>query len=122
MNRPPASTASPTINARTITLRSLFGSGAAGGGGDAAGGGLAGLAGGASPPDQASELVFRGRGAVQASAAERRMIGEWTRAVAVEAVGDRIVLTRATADYQDAWAAYQAVEPRYRNAKRKLAE
>ncbi len=39
-------------------------------------------------PFQASELVFRGRGAVQASAAERRMIGEWTRAVAVEAVGD----------------------------------
>jgi hypothetical protein len=32
-----------------------------------------------------SELVFRGRGAAQASAAERRMIGEWTRAVAVEA-------------------------------------
>jgi hypothetical protein len=39
-------------------------------------------------PFQASELVFRGRGTVQASAAERRMIGEWTRAVAVEAVGD----------------------------------
>lgn len=64
--------------------------GAAGGGRDAAGrgAGLAGLAGGAGTPDQASELVFRGRGAVQASAAERRMIGEWTRAVAVEAVGD----------------------------------
>ncbi|HEY6323563.1 MAG TPA: hypothetical protein VJA16_18635, partial [Thermoanaerobaculia bacterium] len=39
-------------------------------------------------PFQASDLVFRGRGTVQASAAERRMIGEWTRAVAVEAVGD----------------------------------
>jgi hypothetical protein len=39
-------------------------------------------------PFQAPELVFRGRGTVQASAAERRMIGEWTRAVAVEAVGD----------------------------------
>jgi hypothetical protein len=39
-------------------------------------------------PFQAAELVFRGRGIVQASAAERRMIGEWTRAVAVEAVGD----------------------------------
>ncbi len=38
-------------------------------------------------PFQASELVFRGRGTVQASAAERRMIGEWTRAVTVEAVG-----------------------------------
>jgi hypothetical protein len=39
-------------------------------------------------PFQASELVFRGRGTVQASAAERRMIGEWTRAVAVEVVDD----------------------------------
>jgi len=39
-------------------------------------------------PFRASELDFRGRGAVQASAAERRMIGEWTRAVTVEAVGD----------------------------------
>jgi hypothetical protein len=39
-------------------------------------------------PFRTSELVFQGRGAVQASAAERRMIGEWTRAVAVEAVGD----------------------------------
>jgi hypothetical protein len=39
-------------------------------------------------PFRASELVFRGRGTVQASAAERRMIGEWTRAVEVEAVGD----------------------------------
>ncbi|HXO40908.1 MAG TPA: hypothetical protein VN999_05620 [Thermoanaerobaculia bacterium] len=39
-------------------------------------------------PFQASQLVFRGRGTVQASAAERRMIGEWTRAVAVEAAGD----------------------------------
>ena len=39
-------------------------------------------------PFQASELVFRGHGTVQASAAERRMIGEWIHAVAVEAVGD----------------------------------
>ena len=39
-------------------------------------------------PFQASDLVFRGRGAAQASAAERRMIGEWTRAVAAEAAGD----------------------------------
>ncbi len=42
--------------------------------------------------------------------------------IAVEASGDSIVLTRATRDYQDAWAAYQAIEPRYRNANRKLAE
>jgi putative addiction module antidote len=42
--------------------------------------------------------------------------------IAVEVVGERIVLTRATSDYQDAWAAYQKVEPRYRNANRKLAE
>lgn len=42
--------------------------------------------------------------------------------IAVEVAGDRIVLTRATRDYQDAWAAYQDVEPRYRNANRKLAE
>jgi|GEM_PF-6430878 len=46
--------------------------------GDGAGGSVGGGAG-------ASELVFRGRGAAQASAAERRMIGEWTRAVMVEA-------------------------------------
>jgi putative addiction module antidote len=42
--------------------------------------------------------------------------------IAVEVAGERIVLTRATSDYQDAWAAYQKVEPRYRNANRKLAE
>jgi putative addiction module antidote len=42
--------------------------------------------------------------------------------IAVEVAGDRIVLTRATADFQKAWAAYQAIEPRYRNANRKLAE
>ena len=42
--------------------------------------------------------------------------------VAVEVAGDRIILTRATADFQDAWSAYHAIEPRYRNANRKLAE
>ncbi len=42
--------------------------------------------------------------------------------IVVEVAGDRIVLTRATADFQDAWAAYQAIEPRHRNANRKLAE
>ena len=42
--------------------------------------------------------------------------------IAVEVAGDRIVLTRATADFQDAWAAYQAIEPRYRNANRNVAE
>jgi putative addiction module antidote len=42
--------------------------------------------------------------------------------LAVDIAGDRIVLTRATRDFEDAWAAYQAVEPRYRNANRKLAE
>lgn len=42
--------------------------------------------------------------------------------VAVEVAGDRIVLTRANADFQDAWNAYQAIEPHYRNANRKLAE
>ena len=31
--------------------------------------------------------------------------------IALEVAGDRIVLTRATADFQDAWAAYQAIEP-----------
>jgi hypothetical protein len=67
--------------------------GAAGGGGAPAAGGLAGGGGvksgdGLAGRDQASELVFHGRGAAQASAAERRMIGEWTRAVAVEAVSD----------------------------------
>ncbi|MBV9230662.1 MAG: AbrB/MazE/SpoVT family DNA-binding domain-containing protein [Chloroflexi bacterium] len=42
--------------------------------------------------------------------------------VAVEVAGDRIILTRATSDFQDAWSAYQAIEPRYRNANRKFAE
>ena len=42
--------------------------------------------------------------------------------VAIEVAGDRIMLTRATSDFQDAWSAYQALEPRYRNANRKLAE
>lgn len=42
--------------------------------------------------------------------------------IAVEVAGDRIVLTRATTDFQDGWAAYQMTEPRYRNANRKLAE
>lgn len=42
--------------------------------------------------------------------------------IAIDVVGDRIVLTRATADFQDAWEAYQQIEPRYRNANRKLAE
>lgn len=42
--------------------------------------------------------------------------------IAVEIAGDRIILTRATSDFQDAWASYQKVEPRYRNANRKLAE
>ena len=42
--------------------------------------------------------------------------------IAIDVVGNRIVLTRATPDFQDAWAAYQQVEPRYRKANRKLAE
>lgn len=42
--------------------------------------------------------------------------------IAIEVAGDRIVLARASRDYQDAWTAYQSLEPRYRNANRKLAE
>ena len=42
--------------------------------------------------------------------------------IAIEVAGDRIVLARATPDFQDAWAAYQSLEQRYRNANRKLAE
>ena len=42
--------------------------------------------------------------------------------IAIEVAGDRIILTHATSDFQDAWAAYQSIEPRYRNANRKLAE
>jgi len=42
--------------------------------------------------------------------------------IAVEIAGDRIILTRATSDFHDAWAAYQTIEPRYRTANRKLAE
>ena len=42
--------------------------------------------------------------------------------MAIEVAGDRIVLTHATADFQQGWAAYQSIEPDYRNANRKLAE
>lgn len=42
--------------------------------------------------------------------------------IAIEVAGDRIVLTRADQNFQDAWEAYQEIEPRYRNANRKLAE
>jgi putative addiction module antidote len=42
--------------------------------------------------------------------------------LAVEVARDRIILTRATTDFQDAWNAYQEIEPRYRNANRKLSE
>jgi len=42
--------------------------------------------------------------------------------IAIDVVGERIVLTRATADFQDAWEAYKQIEPRYRNANRKLGE
>lgn len=42
--------------------------------------------------------------------------------IAIDVAGDRIVLTRATADFQAAWRAYQEIEPRYREAQRKLAE
>jgi len=41
--------------------------------------------------------------------------------IAVEVAGDRIVLTRAAPDFEGAWAAYQAIEPCYCNANRKLA-
>lgn len=42
--------------------------------------------------------------------------------IAVEVAGERIVMSHATPDFQDAWEAYQKLEPRYRNANRKLAE
>jgi antitoxin component of MazEF toxin-antitoxin module len=42
--------------------------------------------------------------------------------IAIEVTGDRIILTRATRDFQDAWEAYQEIEPRYRNANQKLGE
>jgi antitoxin component of MazEF toxin-antitoxin module len=42
--------------------------------------------------------------------------------LAVEVTRDRIMLTRATPDFQDAWNAYQEIEPRYRNANSKLSE
>jgi putative addiction module antidote len=42
--------------------------------------------------------------------------------IAVDIESDRIVLTQATNDFQDAWEAYQQIEPRYRNANRKLGE
>ncbi len=42
--------------------------------------------------------------------------------IAIEIAGDRIMLSRATPDFQDAWEVYKEIEPRYRNANRKLAE
>lgn len=42
--------------------------------------------------------------------------------IAIEVAGDRVILTRASSDFQDAWEAYEQLEPRYRNANRKLAE
>ncbi len=42
--------------------------------------------------------------------------------IAIEVAGDRIMLSRATPDFQDAWEVYKEIEPRYRNANRKLAE
>ncbi|HTK10349.1 MAG TPA: AbrB/MazE/SpoVT family DNA-binding domain-containing protein [Ktedonobacteraceae bacterium] len=42
--------------------------------------------------------------------------------IAIEVTGDRIILTKASEDFQDAWEAYQEIEPRYRNANRKLSE
>lgn len=42
--------------------------------------------------------------------------------IAIEVAGDRIILARATQDFQDAWAAYKEIEPHYRNANRKLGE
>ena len=42
--------------------------------------------------------------------------------IAIEVAGDRIILARANQDFQDAWAAYEDIEPRYRNANRKLGE
>lgn len=42
--------------------------------------------------------------------------------IAVDVVGEHVVLRHSTPDFEDAWAAYQAIEPRYRNANKKLAE
>lgn len=42
--------------------------------------------------------------------------------IAIEVIGDRIILSRATPDFHDAWEAYKEIEPQYRNANRKLAE
>jgi hypothetical protein len=46
------------------------------------------LAAGEGQEPNGGELSFRGRGAAEASPAERRMIAEWTRAVTVEAAGE----------------------------------
>lgn len=42
--------------------------------------------------------------------------------IAIEVVGNRIVLAHATPDFQEGWAAYQSIEPHYQNANRKLTE
>ncbi len=42
--------------------------------------------------------------------------------IAIDVVGECIILTRASTDFQNAWEAYQQIEPRYRNANNKLGE
>ena len=42
--------------------------------------------------------------------------------IAVEVAGDCIVLSKASPDLQEAWDAYQKIEPHYRNANCKLSE
>lgn len=40
----------------------------------------------------------------------------------LEVAGDRLILSRVGQDFQDAWEAYQEIEPRYQNTHRRLAE
>lgn len=42
--------------------------------------------------------------------------------IAIEVAGDRIILAGVSQDFQDAWAAYKEIEPRYHNANRQLGE
>ena len=48
------------------------------------------------------------------------IVGDQIVLTHLDIVGDQIVLTHLDIDSQDAWSAYQQIEPHYRNANPKL--